>query len=302
MKRFLILSLSLLLLLLQGCLPAELRNPAGSTGATTPTESNPEGDVTASPPPSTEDPNTSMNAYTYSSSLARQLQIYYATTDPYYLKLINKTENQFGTERFTPSNLGLIDKSITVNRDIEVDVRVVNALYGMFAEMKHDGVDEGLLVTSGYRSYKYQEELFKLYKNYEKTTISDDARAFFGMAYIEEHYTSKGLTALTDEDAESVANYYSAKAGTSEHQTGLCVDVILNGHSELTTDFEHTRSFAWLSQNAHRFGFILRYPSGKSDVTGFTYEPWHFRYVGRDAATAIYQSGLTLEEYVAANA
>ncbi len=97
-------------------------------------------------------------------------------------------------------------------------------------------------------------------------------------------------------DAEAAAMLYSALAGTSEHQTGLCVD-ILQGDFGLTKDFENSTAFKWLSANAYKFGFILSYPSGKESVTGFQYEPWHYRFVGREVASAIYNSGITLGEY-----
>jgi LAS superfamily LD-carboxypeptidase LdcB len=86
--------------------------------------------------------------------------------------------------------------------------------------------------------------------------------------------------------------------GHSEHQTGLAVDFV-QGTRTLTTDFEKTSSFAWLSQNAHEFGFILRYPSDKVEITGYDYEPWHFRFVGRTVASRIYEANICYEEYVA---
>ena len=90
---------------------------------------------------------------------------------------------------------------------------------------------------------------------------------------------------------------YSAYPGTSEHQTALCVDLITSS-GKLDVNFAQTEAFAWLSQNAYRFGFILRYPEGKEEVTGYSYEPWHYRFVGREAATDIHFGGLTLETYL----
>ena len=98
------------------------------------------------------------------------------------------------------------------------------------------------------------------------------------------------------EEAEAAAMLYSEIAGTSEHQTGLCVD-ILQGNYGLTKDFENSSAYRWLSENAYKFGFILSYPSGKESVTGFQYEPWHFRFVGREVSSAIYTSKITLGEY-----
>ena len=91
---------------------------------------------------------------------------------------------------------------------------------------------------------------------------------------------------------------YSALPGESEHQTGLCVDLISTKNVVLDETFADNPAYAWLTENAHNFGFILRYPTNKSDVTGIIYEPWHYRYVGKDYAKAICESGLCLEEYL----
>ena len=85
--------------------------------------------------------------------------------------------------------------------------------------------------------------------------------------------------------------------GASEHQTGLAFDVTV----ETSSGFESTPQYAWLMQHAHEYGFIQRYPANKSDITGISYEPWHYRYVGVDAATRMYKTGQTLEEFIAAN-
>lgn len=86
---------------------------------------------------------------------------------------------------------------------------------------------------------------------------------------------------------------YAQKPGCSEHQTGLCFDVTVESN-----DFESTPQYSWLSVNAHKYGFIQRYPANKSKITGISYEPWHYRFVGIDAATEIYNKNITLEEYL----
>lgn len=102
------------------------------------------------------------------------------------------------------------------------------------------------------------------------------------------------------QDGEEAANKYSARPGQSEHQTGLCADVTSPSvEYKLTTEYGQTPEGGWLAQNAHYYGFIIRYPLGKEDITGYQYEPWHVRYVGEAAATEIYEKELTLEEYLA---
>ena len=85
--------------------------------------------------------------------------------------------------------------------------------------------------------------------------------------------------------------------GASEHQIGLALDIICNEYTSLTEGFGDTEAGKWLAENSYRYGFILRYPKGKEYITGIEYEPWHFRYVGVEAATVITKAGITLEEF-----
>ena len=97
--------------------------------------------------------------------------------------------------------------------------------------------------------------------------------------------------------SQAEADKFSAKPGQSEHQTGLVVDLAYTDMDcYLASCFADTPAGVWLTQNAHKYGFILRYPEGKESITGFQFEPWHFRYVGKDLARAIKESGLTLDE------
>ena len=97
-------------------------------------------------------------------------------------------------------------------------------------------------------------------------------------------------------DSQSVVDTYSARPGHSEHQTGLAVDINV---ARTSAHFENTKEFAWLNKHCAEYGFILRYPKGKDAITGFRFEPWHYRYVGVDAAKACMGKGLTFEEYTA---
>ena len=119
-----------------------------------------------------------------------------------------------------------------------------------------------IIAVSAYRDYDYQENLFN---NYVK------------------------------EKGENYALKCSAKAGHSEHQTGLSVDVM--GSNNDYDQFEKSKEFDWMKNNSYKYGFILKYPKGKEYITGFKYEPWHYRYVGKDIASIIYTEGITLEEY-----
>lgn len=137
------------------------------------------------------------------------------------------------------------------------------ALSALFEEALTQGFT--LRARSGYRSYSTQNSLFQ----------SSVAR--------------NGL---------EHANKYSARPGHSEHQTGLAMDITASSvNNQLSESFGTTQEGIWVAENAHRFGFIIRYPKGKEEITGYNYEPWHLRYVGLELATEIYNSGLTMEEY-----
>ena len=92
-------------------------------------------------------------------------------------------------------------------------------------------------------------------------------------------------------------NGFAAKPGYSEHQTGLALDIVT--HNTIGNQFEESDEFKWLKENAHKYGFILRYPKGKEEITGYAYESWHYRYLGTDLATKVYNSNITYEEYYA---
>ena len=124
--------------------------------------------------------------------------------------------------------------------------------------MQQEGMS--LWVASGYRSYSYQQQL---YRNY------------------------------VARDGQAAADRYSARAGYSEHQTGLAFDV-----NQVNDSFAATPQAKWLASHAHEYGFIIRYPKGMEGVTGYQYEPWHLRYVGVETAIAVYKSGLCLEQYL----
>ncbi|MDF2908056.1 MAG: putative D-alanyl-D-alanine carboxypeptidase, partial [Herbinix sp.] len=135
-----------------------------------------------------------------------------------------------------------------------------------FEEMCLVAEQEGihLKAISTFRSFLYQNQVY--YKNWQEETPLEEYRA----------------------ERDKV----SARAGHSEHQTGLAVDI-----NDLEETFADTPEGRWLAEHSFLFGFILRYPKGKEFITGYQYEPWHFRYVGKELAYNLYQSGLTYDEY-----
>ncbi len=148
------------------------------------------------------------------------------------------------------------------------------ALQAFLAEGKEYGVTN-VTVTSAYRSYAYQNQLFNQY--FERDWATGKYK--------------------TREECERNVLTYSTKPGTSEHQSGLCLD--MHNLPSAEQSFAQKPEAKWLAENCYRFGFILRYPEDKRDITKIIYEPWHFRFVGREAATEMYEKGLCLEEYIA---
>ena len=238
--------------------------------------------------------------YTYSTDVDESLLT--TQLSPAYLILANKTSTL--SSSYEPGALVQIDNRYVASwhraEGLFLEARVVPALTEMLRAMQADGITD-LSVTSAYRGYLRQNQLYNTYIDREMSGFSKDAIDVLGQEYIQNTYINQGKSGLSRADAQTVVLTYSAFPGTSEHQTGLCVDFITESMGgELTTAFEGTAAFEWLSQNAYKFGFILRYPKEKVSVTGYTYEPWHYRFVGREAATDIYFSGLVLEEYLAA--
>lgn len=159
---------------------------------------------------------------------------------------------------YVPNNLVILDKYS------KPGIKLNKEAYENFIEMASDAENNNLnlRIISAYRPYEYQE---KLYNNYLK------------------------------HDTKEKVDTYSARPGFSEHQTGLVIDI-----DNIKKDYNYfhlTDEYAWMQNNSYKYGFILRYPLGKEKITGYKYESWHYRYVGKDIAKYIYDNNITFEEY-----
>ena len=159
---------------------------------------------------------------------------------------------------YVPSNL------VNIKKYTKSNIKMNDIAYKNFINMAQDieKEDMHIRIVSAYRSYNYQENL---YNNYLK------------------------------HDPQDKVDSYSARPGFSEHQTGLAIDIdnnIINYNK-----FHITKEFNWMINNSYKYGFILRYPLNKENITGYKYEPWHYRYVGVDTAKYIHDNNLTYEEY-----
>lgn len=177
------------------------------------------------------------------------------------LMLVNKYYKL--SEDYTPDDLVTISNNYSWGNDQKTRKIVYDAFLNMF----NDALEEQiyLMVNSSYRDYESQNTVYNNYKN------------------------SKG---------EKYADSIAARPGHSEHSTGLCLDIFSKTNTNKNT-FKDTTDYAWLKDNAHKYGFILRYPENKESITGYSFESWHYRYVGIEVATFIYENDLTFDEYYA---
>lgn len=184
-----------------------------------------------------------------------------------YQILVNK-QNLLSKD-YIPETLVEILEPCGEKEDANYINKLDKVVYINFKKMQKDALLEGyeIYVDSSYRSYEYQEIVFKK---------------------------------LAQKKGVDYANAYCALPGSSEHQTGLAFDVIIRRDNQLIEDFnECDPEIIWLINNSYKYGFILRYPKGKEKITGYHFEPWHYRYVGVEVATEMHEKNInTLEEYV----
>lgn len=208
---------------------------------------------------------SAVDSFEYAIDITPYLQ--YITQEN--LLLVNKS-NPIGASYIT-SGMVEVTYMRTDRAKGKMDATAEKALCAFLKEAAYYGYND-ITVTSAYRSYADQE----WWHNY----------------YIQNEINS----GKTEEQAKAAVLKYSAPPGTSEHQTGLGID--MHNLSAANQSFGNTDAGKWLAANAHRFGFILRYGKDKEAITGYMYEPWHFRFVGREHAAKIYEEGLCLEEYI----
>ncbi len=175
------------------------------------------------------------------------------------LILVNKYN--YLDSNYEPDNLIDLDLTYAYKKRQTIE-EVKNAFIKMYNDAKKNNID--LFIASAYRSYEYQKNL---YTNYVLT---------YGQEY---------------------TDTISAQPGFSEHQTGLALDIIT--YNQPMSNFKYTKAYQWLKNNSYKYGFILRYPENKEDITGYAFESWHYRYVGIKVAQEIFDANITFDEYYA---
>ena len=183
---------------------------------------------------------------------------------PWNLVLVNKWNEM--EEGYVPPELTEVDE------DMFVDSRIAEPLKQMLEDADAEGLDP--FICSAYRSIERQENLFD---------TGMKQRLNSGLGYYDAFMKTASVIAVP---------------GTSEHALGLAVDIIAVSNTNLDETQETTKEFKWFEENCYKYGFILRYPNGTTDITGIIYEPWHYRYVGVEIAEEIHSLGVTFEEYI----
>ena len=191
----------------------------------------------------------------------------YSLDEPSSLWVIANKQRPLQPTSYAPNDLVAPEVTLRLpasSEEMLLRTAAANALEELFAAAKQDGLD--LMLASAYRSYSYQEGLYNTY---------------------------------VKQQGQSTADTQSARPGYSEHQTGLAADIEpASRECEVTTCFADMPEGKWLAEHAYEYGFVIRYPQGKADVTGYIYEPWHLRYVGKELATEVRQQDVpTLEEF-----
>lgn len=190
----------------------------------------------------------------------------YSIDDPASIWVVVNKQRPLNPKNYVPLDLVFPDVRLRVpgNESMQLRAETAKALKDMFTAASSDGIE--LMLSSGYRSYNYQ---VTLYGGYVKS------------------------------QGQAAADTQSARPGYSEHQTGFAADIRpINGQCELEECFGEMPEGKWIAANGHTYGFIIRYPLGAKDVVGYEYEPWHVRYIGKEAAAEYVKSNTTtLEEF-----
>ena len=206
-----------------------------------------------------------------------------------YLTYSNKNENI--KDVISIVNVGADSDWYTNTKEANVD-EGIKMLVNKFHYLKEDYLPDDIVSISNWYAYdghSIKKEVYDKYVSMWKAANEQGLRLLVNSSY------------RTFEDQQNEYDMsnddYASRPGFSEHQTGLALDIVTD--DIIGNEFENTDEFKWLQENAHLYGFILRYPKDKEYITGYNYESWHYRYVGKELATKVKESGLTYDEYYA---
>lgn len=227
----------------------------------------------------------------YNQKLASIISAQYYIPDNLdrYLSYSNKTDNI--DDIIAVVNVGADSDWYTNTKETNIDDGI-KILVNKFHYLKDDYAPDDIVPILNWYAYEGHSTKKEVYDKY--VDMWNDANEQ-GLVLL----VNSSFRTLEEqqEEYDTFGDDYASRPGFSEHQTGLALDIVSDGVQG--NEFENTDEFKWLQENAHNYGFILRYPQGKEHITGYSYESWHYRYVGKELATKVKESGLTYDEYYA---
>ena len=216
-----------------------------------------------------------------------------------YISYKNKNKDLSDEQIIKDVNMDL-DKKQYEDMHETINLNKINILVNKHNYLKEDYVPENLKsLSSTYAlsNMKMVEEAANAFESLSKDASKENYKIIAMSTYRSYEYQIDLYNKYVKSDGKDAADTYSGRPGNSEHQTGLAVDVY--NQTETYTNFEKTKEYNWMQENAYKYGFILRFPKGKENETGYEFESWHYRYVGKDIAKYIHKHNITLEEYIA---
>ena len=209
-----------------------------------------------------------------------------------YIEYKKKHSEYTDDEIVTYVNIGLDNPFYTNMEEVNMGLGYL-ILCNKYHELKKDYVPD-LVSLDGYGGGKMERVAAEKFKKMSDAAKKDGINIYNVSGY-RSYNTQKDLyNGYVKRNGQTKADTFSARPGTSEHQTGLATDI-----NSVSDSFANTKEYKWLINNSYKYGFILRYPKGKEHITGYKYEPWHFRYLGEEVAKFIYEKNITFEEYYA---
>ena len=222
-----------------------------------------------------------------------------------YDKYIKYIDDEYGNTKVDYSrvvslvNVGANNDPYTNTKETDMDKEFA-ILVNKYTYLPENYTPDDIVEMSNWYAYpnnSIRQEVYDAFKEMSAAAQEDEYTLIVNSSYRTSDEQKEIYEDYEDSRGKEYADTYAARPDFSEHQTGLSLDVFSPGAN--MSNFADTETFKWLSENCYKYGFILRYPEGKEEITGYNYEAWHYRYVGKDLAKKVYDSGLTYDEYYA---
>ena len=219
-----------------------------------------------------------------------------------YISFINKEYNKTKanyenvvTKVNTKTNYDYYTHTQKTNMDFEYGI-LVNKYYSLPEKYAPDDI-VSMSSQYAYPNNSIRKEVYEAFQEMSKKAKEEKITLLANSSYRDYNTQKELYEEYSDKNGKEYADKYAARPDYSEHQSGLALDIFSPGYG--MKNFETSNAFNWLLNNSYKYGFILRYPNGKENITGYAYEAWHYRYLGKELAKKVYKSGITFDEYYA---